>query len=82
MHADSELSPWPRMQEETTRDITGQPTPIQERWAAVWERSRAGRHTVVVGPYALPMVPPDLQESSHRLVQAGAMLPAARLLND
>ena len=61
MHADSELSPWPRMQEETTRDITGQHTPIQERWAAVWERSRAGRHTVVVGPYTLPPVPPDLQ---------------------
>ena len=29
MHADSELNPWPRMQEETPRDITGQHTPIQ-----------------------------------------------------
>ena len=61
MRADSELSPWPRMQEETTRDITGQHTLIQERWEAVWERSRAGRHTVVVGPHTLPPAPPDLQ---------------------
>ena len=29
MRADSELSPWPRMQEETTRDITGQHTPYR-----------------------------------------------------
>ena len=61
MRADSELSPWPRMQEETTRDITGQHILIQERWEAVWERSRAGRHTVVVGPHTLPPAPPDLQ---------------------
>jgi hypothetical protein len=54
MRADSELSPWPRMQEETTRDITRQHILIQERWEAVWERSRAGRHTVVVGPHTLP----------------------------
>src|SRR5262245_61906121 len=49
------------MQEETMRDITGQHALIQERWAAVWKRSRAGRHTVVVGPYTLPPAPPDLQ---------------------
>ena len=61
MRADSELSPWPRMQEERGRDITGQHTPIQERWEAVWERSRAGRHTIVVGPHTLPPAPPDLQ---------------------
>ena len=61
MRADSELSPWPRMQEETTRDITRQHIFIQERWEAVWERSRAGRHTVVVRPHTLPPAPPDLQ---------------------
>jgi hypothetical protein len=61
MRADSELSPWPRMQEETTRDITRQPIPIQERWEVLWERSRAGWHTVVVGPHTLPPAPPDLQ---------------------
>ena len=36
MRADSELNPWPRMQEETTRDITRQHILIQERWEAVW----------------------------------------------
>src|SRR5215510_2364497 len=61
MRADSELSPWQRMQEETTRDIPRQHIPIQERWEAVWERSRAGRHTAVVGPHTLPPAPPDLQ---------------------
>ena len=60
MRADSELSPWPRMQEERGRGITGQHTPIQGRWEAVWERSRAGRHTIV-GPHTLPPAPPDLQ---------------------
>ena len=34
---------------------------IQERWEAVWERSRTGRHTIVVGPHILPPAPPDLQ---------------------
>ena len=34
---------------------------MQERWEAVWERSRAGRHTVVVGPHTLPLAPHDLQ---------------------
>jgi tetratricopeptide (TPR) repeat protein len=61
MRADSELSPWQRMQEERGRDIPGQHTPIQGRWEAVWERSRAGRHTIVVGPHTLPPAPPDLQ---------------------
>ena len=32
---------------------------MQERWEAVWERSRAGRHTVVVGPHTLPLAPHD-----------------------
>jgi tetratricopeptide (TPR) repeat protein len=61
MRADSELSPWQRMQAETRRDIPGQHTPIQGRWEEVWERSRAGRHTIVVGPHTLPPAPPDLQ---------------------
>jgi tetratricopeptide (TPR) repeat protein len=34
---------------------------VQERWDVVWERSRAGRHTVVVGPDTLPPAPSDLQ---------------------
>ena len=42
-------------------DMTRQDTVIREGWDAVWERSRAGRHTVVVGPHALPPAPPDLQ---------------------
>src|SRR5437016_3764577 len=47
--------------EETMWD-TARPRPlIEERWEAVWERSRAGRHTVVVGPHTLPPTPPDLQ---------------------
>src|SRR5215471_12514997 len=61
MHTDRERSPGQRMQEETTRDITRQHTCIQEGWEAVWERSRAGRHTLVVGPYTLPPAPPDLR---------------------
>src|SRR5215467_9999510 len=61
MRTDCERSPGQRMQEETTRDIPRQHTRIQEGWEAVWERSRIGRHTVVVGPYTLPPAPPDLQ---------------------
>ena len=61
MRPDSERSPGQRMQEETTRDMPRQHTRIQEGWEAVWERSRAGRHTLVVGPYTLPPAPPDLQ---------------------
>jgi tetratricopeptide (TPR) repeat protein len=61
MRADSELSPRQQMQEETRRDRPGQHTAIQERWEIVWERSRAGRHTMVVGPHTLPPAPPDLQ---------------------
>jgi hypothetical protein len=34
---------------------------VQERWDVVWERSRAGRHTVVIGPDTLPLAPSDLQ---------------------
>lgn len=30
-------------------------------WDVVWERSRAGRHTVVIGPDTLPSAPSDMQ---------------------
>ena len=61
MHADRELSTLQRMQEVTTVDMTRRHTMVQERWEVVWERSRAGRHTVVIGPHTLPPAPPDLQ---------------------
>ena len=34
---------------------------VQERWDVVWERSRAGRHTAVIGSSTLPLAPSDLQ---------------------
>jgi tetratricopeptide (TPR) repeat protein len=49
------------MPEETTMDMTRQYPVRHESWDAVWERSRAGRHTVVVGSQTLPPAPPDLQ---------------------
>src|SRR5438132_3645045 len=61
MHADGELSPWQRMPEETAVDMTRRHTVLQEGWEAVWERSRAGRHTIVLGSHTLPPAPPDLQ---------------------
>jgi hypothetical protein len=33
----------------------------QETWEAVWERVRAGKHVVVIGPGMLPAAPRDLQ---------------------
>ena len=54
MHADRELRTEQRIREETTMDMARQHTLMQEGWEAVWERSRAGRHTVVVGPHTLP----------------------------
>jgi hypothetical protein len=50
-----------RMQEAITSDMERGHTMVQERWDVVWERSRAGRHTVVIGPDALPPAPSDLQ---------------------
>ena len=47
----------------------------------VWERSRAGRHTVVVGPHTLPPAPHDLQVLHVRcdaLGTSGGVLDAAR----
>jgi tetratricopeptide (TPR) repeat protein len=47
----------------------------------VWERSRAGRHTVVVGPHTLPPAPPDLQVLQVHCAaygSSGAVLDAAR----
>jgi len=61
MHADHEMQIGQRMPQETTMDMTRQDPGRQESWDAVWERSRAGRHTVVVGSQTLPPAPPDLQ---------------------
>src|SRR4029450_13813338 len=58
MRADSELSPWPRMQEETTRDITRQHILIQERWEADWGAGVDGGATAVCGTQVhLPPAP-------------------------
>ena len=81
MHADCELRTEQRMQEETTVDMARQHTLMQEGWEAVWERSRAGRHTVVVGPYTLPPAPHDLQVlrvRCHACGTSGGALDAAR----
>src|SRR5262249_49664030 len=70
-----------RMQEETTMDMARRHTMTQERWEAVWERSRAGRHTVVVGPHTLPPAPDDLQVLHVRcdaLGTRGGVVDAAR----
>jgi hypothetical protein len=52
MRAAHELSTLQRMQEETTVDMARRHTMTQERWEAVWERSRAGRHTVGAFPFS------------------------------
>jgi tetratricopeptide (TPR) repeat protein len=49
------------MNEATTLDMERGYAMVQERWEVVWERSRAGRHTVVIGPDTLPPAPSDLQ---------------------
>lgn len=52
----------------------------QEKWAAVWERVRSGRHAVVIGPATPPAAPHDLRvlhvccEASHT---SGGVLDAA-----
>jgi hypothetical protein len=54
---------------------------VQERWDVVWERSRAGRHTVVIGPDTLPLAPSDLQVLCVRcdaLGTSGGVLDAAQ----
>ncbi len=33
----------------------------ENRWETVWERVRAGRHTLVIGPSTVPSVPSDLK---------------------
>ena len=43
----------------------------QERWEVVWERSRAGRHTVVMGSDTVPPAPSDLQVLHVRCDAAG-----------
>jgi tetratricopeptide (TPR) repeat protein len=62
-------------------DMTRQELGRHESWDAVWERSRAGRHTVVVGSQTLPPAPPDLQVLRVRcdaLGSSGGALEAAR----
>lgn len=34
----------------------------ENRWETVWERVRAGRHTLVIGPSAVPSVPGDFAD--------------------
>jgi hypothetical protein len=62
-------------------DMTRRYPVMQESWEAVWERSRAGRHTVVVGSHTLPPAPPDLQVLRVRcdaLGSSGGALEVAR----
>ena len=62
-------------------DMTRRHTVMQEGWEAVWERSRAGRHTVVVGSRTLAPAPSDLQVLRVRcdvLGTRGGALEAAR----
>src|SRR5438309_12068181 len=61
MRTEHESSPLQRIPEETMWEMARRHTSVQERWEAVWERSRAGRHTMIVGPHTLPPAPPDLQ---------------------
>ena len=61
MHTEYEPSARQRMPEQTPLDMARQHTGTQERWEAVWARSRAGRHTIIVGPHTVPPAPPDLQ---------------------
>ena len=81
MHADHELQTGQRMPEETTMDMTRRYPVRHKSWEAVWERSRAGRHTVVVGSHTLPPAPPDLQVLRVRcdaLGSSGGALEVAR----
>ena len=61
MHTEYEPSALQRMPDEAPWDIARQHASVQERWESVWARSRAGRHTMIVGPYTVPTAPPDLQ---------------------
>ena len=61
MHTEYEPSALQRMPEQTPWDMARQHTGVSERWEAVWARSRAGRHTMIVGPHTVPPAPPDLQ---------------------
>ena len=81
MYTDPEMQTGQRTPEEITMDMTRRYPAIQESWDAVWERSRAGRHTVVVGAHTLPPAPPDLQVLRVRcdaLGTSGGALEAAR----
>jgi tetratricopeptide (TPR) repeat protein len=50
-------------------------------WEAVWERLRAGRHAIAIGPIALPTVPSDLKVvrvNCEAIGPGGGTLDAAR----
>src|SRR5215470_2698970 len=81
MYTDREMQTGQRMPEETTMDMPRRYPAKQESWDAVWERSRAGRHTIVVGSHTLPPAPSDLQVLRVRcdaLGSSGGALEAAR----
>jgi hypothetical protein len=61
MRTDGGLRAVQRMNEATTLDVERGYAMGQERWEVAWERSRTGRHTVVIGPDTLPPAPSDLQ---------------------
>lgn len=46
---------------ENSANLAREQAIVQERWEAVWDRVRAGRHTVVIGVHTLPPAPRDLQ---------------------
>src|SRR6266705_5238765 len=54
MRTDGGLRAVQRMNEATTLDMEREYAMGQECWEVAWERSRAGRHTVVIGPDTLP----------------------------
>src|SRR5262245_36958794 len=45
----------------STRDMKQEDVMGQECSDVVWERSRTGRHTMVIGPDTLPAAPHDVQ---------------------
>jgi tetratricopeptide (TPR) repeat protein len=86
MYTDYEMQTGQRMPAETTMGMTRQDPVLQGSWDTVWERSRAGRHTIVVGSQTLPPAPPDLQvlrvRCDARGTSGGALEAARRAIAD
>jgi tetratricopeptide (TPR) repeat protein len=81
VRTEAECSALQRMQGETTLDMERRYAMAPECWEAVWERGRAGRHTIVIGPDTLPPAPSDLQVLRVRCDtpgSSGGVLDAAR----